>query len=487
MALIQGMGRQGELVYGTQAQLQFSIRFMTQDNTSTVPITTYTSVVPTNLPISTLYPIISLASCITTSGSATIAYTGSLTGVVLGMGIVGAGIPIGAILTATNAGTSITINLVTTASATVTLTANVCGYITIAGTPIQLLPTTVVSPMAVAQAIKTAGVAGFNVAIDQFNLCLVKLQAKTPGPITLAQPICYPSPQYSANDVIFYDIQFTQGVPMSASSPTDDILLLGKQPVTLSVLSSATTTNPILASNGIPLEQQSGTLPYGAALTLTGQTVGILPTWTMTYTGTTTSAAGIINIDGVPVYVATGQTPAQVATAVIAATNQFITPFSITTTGTYVTGGTTVTLGSVTGVLAGMSISGNGIPYGTYILSLAGSVATLSNTITISAFPSMMPAGFVQIFNSLTTSGMQWVASSGGSGIVTLRGTTPVAVASVLADMGSITGVGVAPTTGTTGVPPVAGIVTLTTPTNYVKVTTTGTSAVSQVKLLVTR
>ncbi len=50
MALINNIGRAGLVTYGTQAIFSFSIRFMTFDDTSNVPFTTYGPMTPTNLP-----------------------------------------------------------------------------------------------------------------------------------------------------------------------------------------------------------------------------------------------------------------------------------------------------------------------------------------------------------------------------------------------------------------------------------------------------
>ena len=50
MALIQALGRNTVVAYGTQATLTFSVRFMSQNDTSNTPFTTYGTYLPTNLP-----------------------------------------------------------------------------------------------------------------------------------------------------------------------------------------------------------------------------------------------------------------------------------------------------------------------------------------------------------------------------------------------------------------------------------------------------
>ena len=194
MALISNIGRAGLVTYGTQAVFSFSIRFMTFDDTSNIPFTTYGPMTPTNLPTP--------------------------------------------------------------------------GTLTIAGTTVTLTAADVINPMAVAQKIKGTAITGYTVSIDTYNLNIVTLQSTSIGPVTKPSVALG-----TATDIIFYDLEFTQGVNCPTGA-LDDILVQGRTPITLT-LATTSVTAAVSTSTGTAEEQELGTLTYGTALTFSGGTITI--------------------------------------------------------------------------------------------------------------------------------------------------------------------------------------------------------------------
>ncbi len=120
--------------------------------------------------------------------------------------------------------------------------------------------------------------------------------------------------------------------------------------------------------------------------------------------------------------------------------------------GTLTSGSTSVTLSSTTGVLAGATISGSGIPSETTILSLAGSVATLSQAATISG-TSSLTVGYAPGVTSLNVDDITaWSLGVTGTVQDGTYSETALSVTTVPQVSGAISG---------------AGSVTLSAPTTY--------------------
>lgn len=157
------------------------------------------------------------------------------------------------------------------------------GTIIIAGTTITLAQSDLITPMEVAQKIKSNGVTGYNVAIDTYNLNMITLQSTAIGPIT--KPTVALG---TATNIIFYEPIFSNGI----SCPTgnlDDILVYGKTPITLTLATSSVTAT-VSSSTGTALEQEMGTLTYGSAITFTSGVATI--STSVNYLRITTSGVG---------------------------------------------------------------------------------------------------------------------------------------------------------------------------------------------------
>jgi hypothetical protein len=418
MALIQNMGRNFSIQYGTLAVYQFSIRFTTQMSTTVIPITSYTSTIPTDLPVA--------------------------------------------------------------------------GTIIIAGTTITLNANDVLSPQAVALKIKSFGVTGFNVAIDQYNPFIVKLQSTVAGIIT--KPTVALG---TATNIIFYDQSFVQSVACPNSNyPVQTITFGGTTAgggttivvdgvnVTVSngftpiqaaaavaatsFVSSATTSGEgwtVLASG--PTCTFTGTIPGPVAgiIISMGTTTGVtcsnfvLPVQTITFAGTTVAGGVAITVDGISVTVSGGNTPLQVANAVVATsltgttsgetwtpTNGGGTLTTVTLTGTTakLISPVVISMGSVTGVTCNADVP----PVQNIVF--VGSVVAAGTTVTVDGVATTVALGdspsvvatkvAATSYASSTTSGEVWTTSRTNA-IVTLTGTVPATIAGVAVSMGTITGV----------------------------------------------
>jgi flagellin len=420
MALIQNMGRNFSIQYGSQAVYQFSIRFATQVSTTVIPITSYTSTIPTDLPTA--------------------------------------------------------------------------GTIIIAGTTITLNANDVLSPQAVALKIKSFGVTGFNVAIDSFNPFIVKLQSTSYGPIS--KPTIALG---TATNIVFYDINFAQGVACPNSNYpvqtitfggttvagattftvdgvtvtvalTDTPAIVATKTAATTFASSATTSGEgwvgVASGNTVTL---TGTIPGPVAGiivsmgSITGVTCSnfVLPVQTFTFTGTTT-AGGTSNIvvDGVNVSIGNGLTPTQVASAVVGTsltggtsgetwtpTNGGGTLPTVTITGTTakLIAPVVISMGSITGVgcsadvlpVQNVVFVGSAVANGTTV-TVDGKATTVATSDSPATVATKVAA---TSYASGTTSGEAWTTSRTNA-IVTLTGTSvPANIAGVAVSMGTITGI----------------------------------------------
>jgi hypothetical protein len=136
------------------------------------------------------------------------------------------------------------------------------GTLTIAGVAVTLIAEDITSPELVAKKIAAATIANFTVSVNSYNPKIVQLQSTALGSITKPTAVLG-----TATNILFYDINFTNGALCPLDGDYDDIYVGNSTPVTL-WLETANCTPTIKTSNGNMLQQQLKSLTYGSALTL---------------------------------------------------------------------------------------------------------------------------------------------------------------------------------------------------------------------------
>lgn len=142
----------------------------------------------------------------------------------------------------------------------------VAGTITVAGASVTLTSADIITPAHVATKIKTSGVSGYTVSINEKNPAQVILVATAIG--SIARPTVVLN---TAKNILFVNTEFINGVACPSGN-LDDIFVGGRTPVTLT-LSTANVTATVASSTGSLAEQRAGTLTYGTNLTFTGGTI----------------------------------------------------------------------------------------------------------------------------------------------------------------------------------------------------------------------
>jgi hypothetical protein len=155
------------------------------------------------------------------------------------------------------------------------------GTISVAGTTVTLLAQDVLGKdpsISIAYRISQTAISGYTVVQKRDVLYLT---STTVGPIS--------TPTVSlgtATGIQFQEVLFFNGVAIPSIGAQDDILVFGRQPITITVTSVGGTTPTVQTSTGTEVEQANGMLTYGSALTLTGGQVTI--TTPVTYVRLTT-------------------------------------------------------------------------------------------------------------------------------------------------------------------------------------------------------
>ena len=418
MALIQNMGRNFSIQYGTQAVYQFSIRFTTQYSTSVIPITSYTSTTPTDIPVA------------------------------------------GTIIIA---GTTITLNandvLSPQAVALKIKSFGVTGFnvgIDSFNPFIVKLQSTTYGPIS-----KPTIALGTATNILFYDMSFVQGVA-CPNSNYPVQTITFGGTIAGGGTTIVVD-----GVNVTVSNGFTPIQAAAAVAAT-SFVSSATTSGEgwtVLASG--PTCTFTGTIPGPVAgiIVSMGTTTGVtcsnfvLPVQTITFAGTTVAGGTTVTVDGISVTVSGGNTPLQVANAVVATsltggtsgetwtpTNGGGTLTTVTLTGTTakLISPVVISMGSITGVTCNADI----LPVQNIVF--VGSVVAVGTTITVDGKATTVSLGdspatvatkvAATSYASGTTSGEAWTTSRTNA-IVTLTGTVPATIAGVAVSMGTITGV----------------------------------------------
>ncbi len=137
------------------------------------------------------------------------------------------------------------------------------GTLTIAGTTVTLDVNDIETPSAVAKKIATTAISGYTVS---YNKDVVYMTNTTLGPSsrpTLALG--------TATGIYFRDISSIAG-KLAPSDVLDDILILGRTPITLTLSYVGGVAPTVQTSTGTSEEQALGTLTYGSALVFTSGT-----------------------------------------------------------------------------------------------------------------------------------------------------------------------------------------------------------------------
>jgi hypothetical protein len=419
MALIQNMGRNFSIQYGSQAVYQFSIRFATQVSTTVIPITSYTSTIPTDLPV---------------AGTIVIA------------------------------GTTITLNandvLSPQAVALKIKSFGVTGFnvaIDSFNPFIIKLQSTTYGPISKPTiALGTAtNIIFYDISFVQGVAC-----ANTNYPV---QTITF------GGTVVGGATTFTvDGVTVTVATSDTPAIVATKTAATV-FASSATTSGEgwtgVASGNTVTL---TGTIPGPVAGiivsmgSITGVTCSnfVLPVQTITFAGTTVAGGTTVTVDGVSVTVSGGNTPLQVANAVVATsltagtsgetwtpTNGGGTLTTVTLTGTVpkLIAPVVISMGTITGVTCNADV----LPVQNIVF--VGSVVAAGTTVTVDGKATTVSLGdspatvatkvAATSYAVGTTSGEAWTTSRTNA-IVTLTGTSvPAAIAGVVVSMGTITGV----------------------------------------------
>jgi autotransporter-associated beta strand protein len=151
-----------------------------------------------------------------------------------------------------------------------------------------------------------------------------------------------------------------------------------------------------LTING-PMSQVSGTGALPGALTLGTSISGLAETGTLTLSGANT-LTGNTGINGGTLAVAAGPGPAA----------QAVSALGMQTSATFVSGATSITVGSSAGVVAGQLMLGTGIPIGDTVASVTNSTTLVLNVATTAT-----SGGSYQIYANAPTTVTAFAAGAG--------------------------------------------------------------------------
>lgn len=140
------------------------------------------------------------------------------------------------------------------------------GTLTIAGVTVTLTASDIETPSGVAKKIASTAIAGYTVYSKKDVVYMTNNTLGVTARPTLALG--------TATGILFTEISSVVGVTAPAGA-LDDILVLGRTPITLTLSFTGGTTPTVQTSTGTAEEQATGSLVYGTALVFTNGVASI--------------------------------------------------------------------------------------------------------------------------------------------------------------------------------------------------------------------